>query len=491
MSLSLQINRDDARPIYRQIVAQIKNQISMGRLPAGTRLPPVRQLATTLDINRLTVHNAYSELQADGWVESTVGKGTYVIESTQPLALLSSIGSETGAESVLSDIHPISQIPTLRSLAYSEPDPALVPFDEFWGMLALIKRDAPNLMGYRAPQGDLPLRVELAKFLTSERDITAMPDDILVTHGAMQGISLITEALAQPGDTVLVEDPTYLGFIHMMSVRGLNPVSVPVDAEGPDLNRLEALIRQHKPRFFYTVPTFHNPTGYSMSAARRRDLLALSRKYDLPVIEDDIYGSLSYDGPSSTPLRASDNSGRVIYISSVSKVFSPGLRVGYTILPDHLRERVLSLRRAADMFGASFTQRALAHFMASGRLRAHIRRILPVYKNRRDAMMNALQRHMPDGVCWTTPHGGFSTWVTLPEPTMRAVYAAALQHGLAFTPGDAFTTSPDRDHHLRVCFSAQPAEDLDVLIALLGNLIRQHSGTKQAHRTTPLYVPMT
>lgn len=490
MSLSLQINRDDNRPVYLQIAAQIKNQISVGRLPPGTRLPSVRQMAKSLEVNRLTVHNAYSELQADGWVESTVGRGTYVLKQAQPLLMLSAIRSEASAQNVLYDIESIKQIPTLRSLAYAEPDPALFPADEFWGSLTALRREAPTLLSYDSPQGDPMLRVEISALLR-ERGMVAMPDTIVVTNGGMQGISLTTQALTEPGDTVLVEEPTYLGMIHVMKMYGVRALPVPVDKEGPDLNVIEHMVRTERPRFFYTVPTFHNPTGFCMSPQRRCELLELASRHQLPVVEDDIYGLLAFDGPSPLALTAQDPYENTIYISSISKVLMPGLRVGWIVAAPELRKRIMSYRLAADLFGHAFVHRALANFLHQGRLKAHLKRVIPVYRERRDTLLHALENHMPPGVTWTRPTGGFSNWVTLPHANMMAVYEAALRYGIAFTPGEAFLASAPTNRHLRLCYSKHSAEDIETIVALLGDLIHRCEYFPQIEESrTSIWTPL-
>jgi DNA-binding transcriptional MocR family regulator len=489
MTLSLHIDREDRRPLYQQIAAQIKNQISVGRLPPGTRLPPVRRLAESLQVNRLTAHNAYSELQADGWVQSTVGKGTYVIEQAQPLTLLSAMSNDFSAESVLQDINPIKQIPTLRSLAYSEPDTTLAPIDDYWGSMMALRREAAALMRYESPEGDPALCVELALFL-NERGVNAMPDDILTTSGAMQGLSLTTQALTQRGDTVLVEEPMYLGLIHILKTYGIRTIPVPRDEEGPDLNVIERALVSDQPRLFYTIANFHNPTGLCMSPKRRRDLLDLAARYRLPIVEDDIYGMIAYDSPPPPALKSLDRADTVIYISSVSKMLMPGLRVGYIVPPAYLRNRILSLRRAADLYGAVFTQRALANFLHQGRLKAHLRRVIPIYRERRDAFLQALRHYMPPGVTWTHPSGGFSNWVTLPQANMRTIYQAALQRGVAFTPGTAFMVGGDTNRHMRLCFGMHPAEDLDAIVAMLGEIIAEHTDRHMPETDDALYAPL-
>ena len=491
MTLSLQLDRADRRPLYQQIAAQIRNQISVGRLPPGTRLPPVRELARMLNVNRLTAHNAYSELQADGWVESTVGKGTYVIEEAQSLSLLSTVSLDLTPERFLQDINPIKQITTLRSLAYAEPDPSFAPTDDFWGAMVSLRREAASLMRYETPEGDTQLRLELTTFLR-ERGIEAMPDGALITSGAMQGLSLATQALAQRGDSMIIDQPTYPGMIHILKAFGVRPIIAPHDGEGPVLDQVERALVEDNPRALYITSTFHNPTGACLSARRRRDLLTLASQYNLPIVEDDVCGMLAYDGPPPPALKAQDRADSVIYVSSFSKMLMPGLRVGFMVPPPYLLNRLLSLRRATDLYGAIFTQRALSVFLQQGRLKAHLRRVIPVYRERRDALMRAMKRHLPTGVRWEEPSGGFATWVTLPQPNARAVHKAALHHGIAITPGAAFWPGIDNNRHLRLCFSGLHAEDFEPILQTLGAIIAEQSDNDAMDLDDPerLYAPL-
>jgi DNA-binding transcriptional MocR family regulator len=318
-----------------------------------------------------------------------------------------------------------------------------------------------------------------------------MPDEIIITSGSMQGLSLVAQALGRRGDTVLVEQPTYMGMIHILEMQGLRPIPIPFDAEGPELDAIERALRVERPRFMYTVPTFHNPTGFNMSSTRRRDLLQLASRNHLPIVEDDIYGMLAYDAPPPLAMKANDPADLVIYISSFSKVLMPGLRVGYMVAPQAFYDHLLSLKRANDLFGTTFVQHAVAEFLRQGRLRAHLKRVLPVYRSRRDALLRSLARYMPSGVTWTKPTGGYSSWVTLPEDNMLAVYRAALGHGLAFTPGEAFLIAPRTSRHLRLCFGNQPAEDIADLVAILGDLIRNQPADSFVKKLdVPIYAPL-
>lgn len=479
MSLTLQIDRALNRPIYQQIVSQIKHQISVGNLPSGTRLPPVRQLAAELGVTRLTVHNAYSELQAAGWVESTVGRGTYVLAGVAAEEMVAChLERHQNNRYYSADMHEITHIGTLHALAYAVPDMNLIPGEELIGIINTLRPNAGEMFSYGEQMGDSMLRVEIAKLL-AERDIDAMPDDILITTGATQGLALVAQTMVQANDYVLVEQPTYLGQLKIFDVLGVKTLGVPMDEEGPRLDILERLIIDYQPRFFSTIPNFHNPTGRVMSMSRRKDLLALAYKYQLPILEDDIFALLSYDGPPPPTLKAMDTHNLVITISGFSKFLSPGIRVGYLVAPQPWFQRMVNLKWAMELSGIPIIQRALAQYLREGRLKGHLRRILPIYRERRNTLMQALKHHMPAGTTWTYPQGGFCTFVRLPDGGNYAdLYPLTLQRGVAFTPNEAFFSDPDSGYHLRFCFANHPPAIIDEAVAVVANLVRERIPAK-------------
>jgi 2-aminoadipate transaminase len=470
--IELQLDKTkQMRPLYQQIVVQIKQQISNGVLPPGTRLPPVRALAEQLKLTRLTVHTAYSELQADGWVEATVGRGTFVTHPPQPPQPPASLGRVVTPDGVMSDMLHINQISGFRALAQADPDPALFPADEFWQLVDGLRGHGADLLRYGTPEGDVELRIALTELLR-DRGVNVMPDEVIVTSGVTQGLSLVTRALAAEGDTVLVELPSYLGLLNVLKAEGVQAVGVPRDEEGPRLDALERLATKHRPRFFYVLPTFHNPTGQTISPDRRRDLVALAVRLGLTLVEDDIYGRLSYDGPAPLPLLAHNPDGQILHLGGLSKMLMPGLRIGYLVAPPALRGRLLALRRATDLCGPIFIQRAIAEYLQRGRLQQHLRRVIPHYRERRDTLLRALDRWMPPSVKWTRPAGGFSCWVSLPQhAALDGLYRLALDRGLAFTPGEVFFAEADEQQHLRICFAAQQPEVIREGVALLANLL--------------------
>jgi DNA-binding transcriptional MocR family regulator len=472
VQLELRVDRTSTRPIYQQIVEQVKNCISEGRLPAGSRLPTVRTLAITLQVTRLTVQHAYAELQSEGWLEATVGRGTFVSATAHTHTFGRGMQPPLTPDGVISEILQVNQAVGLRSMASASPDPSLFPGEEFWSALQGLHTATSELVTYSSSQGDAQLRIEVSRDL-GERGIDVGPGEVLIVAGVTQGLALVTQALTQPGDRVLVEQPTYLGLLHTLKLHGVEAIGVPMDDEGVDLAELERAILQRRPRFLYTVPTFQNPTGRCMSLARRTALLDLAALHGLPVVEDDIYGRLSYDMAPPPTLYQLDRHGQVIHVGSYSKVLMPGLRLGYVIPPSRWAEQLLSLRRANDLCSPTVLQRALARFLHSGGLKRHLRRVLPIYRRRRDAMVAALGRHLPELVQWEAPGGGFCCWLTLPGLHAFAdVEQAILRQGWAVTPGDVFLSENPAHKSLRVCFGSLPPDSIHIGVETIARAIR-------------------
>lgn len=472
MSLDFHLDRTNPVALYQQISEHLKARISDGRMPAGSKLPTVRQLALELGVTRLTIQNAYAELQSAGWIESTVGRGTYVSHDVNGHSFGRGIVALT-PDAVINDILQLNQIVGLRSMASASPDARLFPAEEFWSTIADLQSDAVTMVSYSSSQGDPQLRVEISRDLV-ERGIDVTPDDILVVAGVTQGLALISRTLAQPGENILVEQPTYLGLLHTLKLHGVNAIGVPLDENGPDLAELEQAILRHRPRFFYTVPTFQNPTGRCMTLARRLELLDLCAEYGVFVVEDDTYGRLAYDAPSPPPLYALDTRGQVLFAGSFSKVLMPGLRIGFVIAPQRWADRLLSLRRATDLCSPTLMQRTLAHFLRNGGLKRHLRRVLPIYRERRNTLVSALQRNLPPSVHWYQPQGGFCAWLTMPSyHPFTDLEQALLRQGWAVTPGEVFLAEPAQQKSVRLCFGALTPDVINAGVEAVSKAIRE------------------
>lgn len=491
MSLELKVDRTHSLALYQQIVEQLKDRICAGRLPAGTRLPTVRQLAADLGVTRLTVQTAYGALQEAGWIESTVGRGTFVSHSLRPNTFGRALTANSSSDAVIGEILQVNQIIGLRSFASASPDPHLFPTDDFWQALAAQQKDILAATSYVSSQGDPQLRIEISRDL-EDRGVRAAPDEILVVAGVTQGLSLVAQTIADPGDRVLVEQPTYLGLLNTLQATGLQPIGVPLDEDGPILEELERLIIQQRPRFFYTVPTYQNPTGGCIAPSRRQAVVDLTAAHGVTLVEDDIYGRLAYDGAAPLPLKTLDQADNVVYVSSYSKTLMPGLRLGYVVSPPRLAERLISLRRAADLCSPPLLQRALTQFLRQGGMRRHLRRVLPLYRERRDAFARACARYLPAEVQWRAPQGGFCTWLTLPnDRDFTDLEQAFLAQGWAVTPGDVFLADPQSQKSLRLCFGSQPPEAITAGIEVLGRLIHDRiHGRNRIRPVTPDWTPL-
>lgn len=474
--MQLYLERRSQRPLYLQLVQQIQERIRSGALPVGSRLPPIRQLASELGLTRLTVHNAYAELQADGWIESFVGRGSYVAERPGAKAQMrpSPVLPPTPPlrPGALGEIMRLSQQPGIISFAQAAGARETFPQREFARIIQqILSEDNRALFDYGLTQGETILREQLARHLL-DRAVQVPPEQIVVVAGAQQGMDIALRVLVRPGDTVLVEQPTYLGMIERMQMQGLKLVAVPIDDQGIRPDALETAIAQHQPRLLYTIPSFHNPTGVSMSDERQEALLDVVRRHRLPVLEDDIYGHLVYDGPPPLPLKARDTTGLVLYLTSFSKTLMPGLRLGLLAAAPPLLEPLVGMKRLADMHSPQLIQRAVAEYLARGYFAAHLRTTRALYRERRDAMINSLQRFFPSDASWTVPNGGLCIWVGLPAGVRATeLYQAAVERGVAFAPGQVFFPDLPAQSYIRLAFAAHTPETIENGIAILGELV--------------------
>jgi GntR family transcriptional regulator/MocR family aminotransferase len=503
--MRIPLDRDSSTPLYRQIHWFLREQIGSGALPPKTRLPATRELAASLGVNRITVTNAYAELEAEGLVYSRTGSGTFVApplkiqpdrEATGdwPLwqqALLSQtwLPVQRRLEQLVASI----SHPDLISFTGGLGDRELFPVDEIRkAVQTVLRRDGPDALDYGDRSGYPPLRATIAHVLTSQ-GIPTYPDQVLITSGSQQAIALVAHLLLRPGDVILVESPTYTGAIDLFRSLDVRLLGVPVDEHGMQVEQVEDALRTAHPRLIYTIPTFHNPTGVCLSGHRRRGLIALADRYNVPILEDDFVGDLRYEGRVQPALKALDPGGRVIYTSTFSKMLMPGLRVGFLVAEGPVYERLLACKRVTDLATSSLMQRALEAYITVGRYQAHLRRTCRVYRRRRDTMLAALARHMPAGTKWQTPQGGLFIWLHLCRAdrcrhlpaglSANELYPLAGQEGVAFAPGTLCFPGERGQSYLRLNFSINPPEVIEEGIQRLGRAIERllaHRGNEVA-----------
>lgn len=351
------------------------------------------------------------------------------------------------------------------------PAPECLPIDRLKEASAKAWEDAPGALGYGDQRGYLPLR-ELIAERSAQRGITTTADNILVTGGSTQGLDLAARAFFEEGDAVIVEIPTFLGAIEIFQLSGVEIIGVGGDEHGMNMDRLEtALAANAHAKAIYTIPTFQNPSGTTMPAERRMRMVELARQYNVAILEDDPYGDLQYSGVPILPIRAHDD--RVLHFGTFSKTIAPGIRTGHVIAPDDVIGTLLAIREVTDISNDRIMMRTVYH-TAVDFLDDHILRVRDIYRSRRDAMLKALEEHMPEGVTWSKPDGGFFVWITLPD-TIRheTLFDDAARNGVVFFPGRWFDPAHEIDNTVRLSFSTVPEDRIRLGIERLGRTLRE------------------
>lgn len=338
----------------------------------------------------------------------------------------------------------------------------------------LVEEDLGLALQYGSTEGR-PQTKSIVRMLMQEVGVTKLSDDDLcITTGAQQGLDLLGKTFINPGDTIIVEAPTYLGALQAFSAYQPCVRSVPFDEEGMRTDLLEELLKELGPRgakFLYTIPTFQNPGGVTMSMRRRKELLRLCNEYDIPVVEDDPYSRLRFDGEPVAPLRSLDEN--VIYLGTFSKIFAPGLRLGWMIAPRPILKKVLLTKQGTDLCGSAFNQIACEHYFNDTPWRETLDSFIERYKSRRNALLAALEEYFPPEAEWTQPEGGFFLWVTLPDfIDTDMLLPAALQKGITFVPGSGCFPEEKRNC-LRLAFCYEDEDNLREGARRLGMLINE------------------
>ncbi|HEY8345711.1 MAG TPA: PLP-dependent aminotransferase family protein [Symbiobacteriaceae bacterium] len=448
-----ELDRTSPTPLYQQLRDQIRSRILSGSIPPGSKLPPERTLANMLGVNRTTVVNAYRELAAEGLVEGRVGHGTVVLEPPAPPAQgpvrpMQWATLNEGEDPVVADINAIVRRPGSISFAHGEMSPELYPREVLADLFSRALSEVRAPLGYGPVAGYLPLREALAARMG------VSTGEILVVSGSQLALYLISQVLLQPGDTVVVEVPSYVNTLGLFKASGVRVVPAPVDKDGLQVEGLAEVFLRYRPKLLFTLPNFQNPLGVTLSLERRRRLLELAARYQVGIVEDDPYGDLRFAGQPIPSLKAMDPGGYVIHISSFSKSVSPALRLAWVAAPPVVVERIAAARGMLDFRAALLNQWVMNAFLREGMLERHLAQLLPVLRQRRDRLVQALRQYMPAGVTWHVPEGGYHLWCTLPRPLRaRRLLAEAAREGVAFIPGDYYGPGDEARRGLRLNFT--------------------------------------
>jgi 2-aminoadipate transaminase len=366
--------------------------------------------------------------------------------------------------------------PEIISLAGGNTDTSIVSHRLGECVHSVLEREPAAALGYGGADGHTRLRERLVR-LMAQQNIDAEPHQVLVTSGAQQGLEFMAKMFCDPGDLILTEAPTYVGALDAFSSLQAEMRTVSTDEDGLVPEALEETITElasgsRRAKFLYLCPTFQNPSGITLTLPRREQIIDICRRHNLLIVEDDPYAQIRFEGEPVPPLRAMTDEG-IIYLGTLSKVISPGMRTGWILAPEPVRERLELAKGAADLCSSPFTQLVAAEYLGGPHLDEDLQLTRKIYKEKRDAMLDGLERHFPTGTHARPPEGGLFLWVTLPAPLdTKAMHVRALDAGIAYVPGTAFY--PDKRHgrrSMRLNFSYPSVADIDEGMRRLGAVV--------------------
>ena len=500
--LPLHLQPESHIPLYVQLRDQLRALVHSGELRTGDRIPASRELAGQLGVHRTTVANAYAELESEGLIQGHVGRGTFIrngdMRQFSPPPRENGNGGALRWESLFADergedglsrlMPPIP--PGAIAFTSARPPEDLFPVEDFRRCCnSVMRKEGRRVLQFGPTDGHEPLKEALIQMLAAE-GLSVRDEQIMITNGGQQSIDLLCKAFLRPGDAVALENPAYPGALRIFSSARIRTLPVPVNApsqassaatEGLDIEAFEAVLMQNRVKFILLTPDFHNPTGTVLPVPQRRRLLEIAAHYHVPVIEDTIYSRLRFRGSRTPSLRAMDRSGNSIQIDSFSKIAFPGLRVGWCIGPESVIERLRLVKQSTDLHTDQLAQAAMAEFIRRGHLERHLIRMRKVYRQRLEALEEALEKHMPEETCWTKPEGGMCLWLSLPPGFDAAeLLIHVRERGVLFVPGRYFYAQHPQPNTLRLGFSAVDEKNISRGVHIVGDTLKQE--LRKRHR---------
>lgn len=380
--------------------------------------------------------------------------------------------AKTAKASEIREILKLTMKPDIISFAGGLPAPELFPIKEMLEVsVEVMQHMGQEALQYSTTEGYNPLRKHIARLMKTD-GIGVTYEDILITNGSQQGLDFTGKIFLNPGDYVVCESPSYLGAINAFRAYECQFIEVDTDEHGMNLFQLEQALQTDQVKFIYVIPDFQNPSGKTWSAERRKGLYELAQKYDKVIVEDNPYGALRFEGEPILPIKALDVDGRVIYLGTFSKTFSPGLRIGWTCASPNILNKYILMKQSSDLQSSSISQRELSVFLEHYDFDAHIEKIKTVYRNRRDLMLEMMRIYFPSNVAFVVPQGGLFTWVTLPEHiNTKELLEKAIEQNVAFVPGGSFFPNGGKEHYMRLNYSNMTEEKIKEGIQRLGTLL--------------------
>lgn len=469
---------DDRRPRYLQVAAEIERQIRMGTLRIGERVPSIRTVKRDWQVSASTALQAYFWLENRGLIEPRARSGFYVRVPYSDLVPepgyepQRSAPRDAGLDARLGQM--LQAAPGSLQLGAAVPTSDFFPIRKFNQIIRqIIHQNPAHSCGYDFPPGNVELRHQIAQH-ASRLIGSGSWDEVIVTCGAMEGLTLSLRAVAKAGAVVAVESPTFFGILRMIQSLGMKPLEIPTHPRsGIDLDALEHSIRKHRVRACVIIGNCHNPLGYVLSEDSKRSLAELSKQHRLPVIEDDLFGDLAFQEPRPHTIKFYDREGLVLLVSSFSKILGPGYRVGW-VHAGHWQSTVEQLQFINTVAAPSLPQQVIAKFMESGGYERHLRRVRTLLADRLQMTSQAVARYFPPGTRVTRPAGGFLLWVQLPQSVDAIrLYQKALQQKIAVVPGPMFSATGRFGNCIRLSCGLPWSQQLDDSLAILGSIAGQ------------------
>lgn len=473
------LDGEEKIPLYKQISSQVEQMVYEGKLKPGTRLPSERRMSEILKVSRMTITLANEDMKSKGIVRSQQGSGTFIMRgprierSEQGGTWNANFAYQTGNINYgMEEIMRFGRDPRLIHLAGVGTAPEVHPGIELSQCFSEHLRKYPVLLQLPAPtEGYEPLRMDARKWLT-ESGIDANPQEIMIVSGAMQGLDLISRLFLGPGDYVIMEDPGFFAASDAFSATGAKILRITLDQEGIRIDSLENLLMQFPVKFIYVNPTFHNPTGITMSLKRRKHLLDLAKKYKVLIVEDDPFSLLYYGKKPVPSLKSMDQDNNVIYIQSFSKYLFPSLRVAVLVAPEGIVSNLLKVKQRIDLHSNNLTQIAVQAFLSEGRLSQHIEKLRHAYSARLDVIRHVLKNN-PDIRC-QIPDGGVFLWCKIPDSIRsERLLELAIHRGVSFVPGNWMSGVGLCENYLRLAFTHPSLDLLKKGIEVINNIVSE------------------
>ncbi|WP_034327565.1 MocR-like pyridoxine biosynthesis transcription factor PdxR [Alkaliphilus transvaalensis] len=474
---NIRLSKEDSEHLYIQLYKSIKELILGGKLMEGDRLPPVRKMAKMMEVNNVTIVKAYEILEKEALVYKRIGSGTYIahqIKGDDPEGIEEETHQAINKHRLL-DQGQIKIEENTINFASATPSAELFPVDDFKQVLNdVLDRDKGNAFGYQEGQGYYPLREILGSYV-KEYGINVDAENIQVISGAQQGIDLVSKALLNYGDYVIIEGPSYTGAIAAFQSRGARIIDIPLEYDGLNLEILEKKIQSNRPKLLYIMPNFQNPTGVSYTREKKEKLLEICKNYGVYIMEDDYLSELNYYHDDTSTLKSIDKENIVIYVKSFSKIFMPGLRLGFLVIPNNLHGRLLMAKHTTDISTSGLLQRALELYLKKGIWQQHLRYMEGKYKERFEKMISCIEAYMPSEVEYILPRGGVNFWFKLPSNcSSQQLYELAVNENIVFAPGNLFHLNNFHDEYFRLSIAAVSPPEIEVGMRQLCKIMEEY-----------------